>query len=200
MKTNNKKTDRKLMPITITNTNVANDELSGVDRILARPLDVAGVSVPDEWHSVWSEFGVWTFKDPEFGTIKSTAGSHRQLIKDIARLSSHCNNPKKWSAVATRARIAIGRTLSSSDDGDECITALVTAYSFAMAMRTGEKQWAMKTCAAAAVARAYRWSAYGFAFSADLIYKRTSAETLVAQKAEFSRLLESCKGIERWAA
>lgn len=152
-------------------------------------FEEADIALPDDWPVVFEDFSVWLLTDDSFGVRKFAAGAHRQLIEEMAGLSSgHCSKRKQWAAMAARARLAMHEALASTAD-EECYAAVVAAHAVASAQLTGNKQWAVRACAAAAATNGFGWSAYARSFSVDVIYRQAHARALAAMNSEFFDVL-----------
>lgn len=168
------------------------DKVSTINNLVCpiRQFDQSNITMPEAWHSVWNEFGVWQLVDSFFGAAKFAANEVR-VIEEIADMAAHnCHDKKGWLTIAAKVRNTIS-SAKAVDREEEVLAALIAAYAFAMASATEKKQWALQTCAAAAAARAFGWAAYARSFSVDLIYKQISTETICAQTEEFLTLLAS---------
>ena len=177
------------------------DKVSTINNLVCpiRQFDQSNITMPEAWHSVWNEFGVWQLVDSFFGAAKFAA-KEVQVIEEIADMAAqNCHDKKGWLTIAAKVRSTIS-SAKAADREEEALAALVAAYAFAMASATEKKQWALQTCAAAAAARAFGWAAYARSFSVDLIYKQVTTDTISAQAETFLSLLSDFKTLEQKCA
>lgn len=152
-------------------------------------VDSLKISLPDNWSSIWCDFGAWLITDSSFGVLKFAAPTHRSLMEEMARMcDSHCCDSKLWSALTDQACFATSSARSTLID-EECVASVAAACAFAQSVRTARERWALIACAAAAVTRARGWAVHGRACSQERIYTRALEEALLAQAEQVSYLL-----------